>query len=80
MPDRYGDPLDDEPAELDTPDDLWAAEDRARAIVECQLCDDDGYRNRSHVCDHVDRTETAARGIAKAREVLDAINARRGAL
>lgn len=79
MPDRYGDPLDNEPAELDTPDDLWAAEDRARAVVRCQLCDDDGYRG-SIVCDHIDHAAQTVNGRAKAREVLDEIKARRGAL
>jgi hypothetical protein len=31
------------------------------AIAHCELCDEDGYRG-ARVCDHVDRTETAARG------------------
>ncbi|MGV0793042.1 hypothetical protein [Mycolicibacterium sp. XJ1819] len=44
-------------------------EGRAHAIAKCTLCDDDGYR-ANQVCDHIDRTTTAARGIAKCREAL----------
>lgn len=36
----------------------------------CYICDDDGYRPNGRVCDHVDRTEIAARGIAKVRAAL----------
>lgn len=39
------------------------------AIVECELCDDDGYRGLA-VCDHIDHTEAAKRGIAKVRAAL----------
>ena len=56
------------------PDDLWAANERAQAralaVVRCGLCDDDGYRELA-VCDHVDHTEAARRGMAKVREVLN---------
>jgi hypothetical protein len=44
---------------------------RAQAVIDCGLCDDDGYRN-NRVCDHVDRTATARAGIAKCREALTA--------
>lgn len=67
MPDRFG----EEP--LDTPDAEWAAEARrqarALAIVNCGLCDDDGYRGAT-VCSHVDYAEAAKRGMEKVREVL----------
>lgn len=39
---------------------------RIQAIQNCELCDDEGYRG-SAVCDHIDRTDTAARGIAQIR-------------
>lgn len=39
------------------------------AVVDCGLCDDYGYRGLL-VCDHVDRTETAKRGMAKVRAAL----------
>lgn len=38
-------------------------------IAHCGLCNDDGYRN-TRVCDHVDRTETHKRGMAKVRAAL----------
>lgn len=41
----------------------------AQAIVACTLCDDDGYRGLL-VCDHVDHTAAAERGMARIREVL----------
>jgi hypothetical protein len=41
-----------------------------REIDNCQLCDDVGYRPSGAVCDHVDRTATAARGIAACRAAL----------
>jgi hypothetical protein len=42
------------------------------AIPNCRLCNDDGYRHPDHlrVCDHIDRTTTAANGIAKIRAAL----------
>jgi hypothetical protein len=42
---------------------------RVMAIVNCPLCDDEGYRGGS-VCDHIDRTDTYRRGMAKVREAL----------
>lgn len=51
-------------AQHDTPAHLTAA-----AIASCGLCDPDGYRN-GHVCDHVDRADTNARGIAAVRAAL----------
>lgn len=60
------------------PDDIWAAEARAQAVVTCGLCDDDGYRcEGTVVCDHVDRSVIAARGIARVRAVLAAAKAKR---
>lgn len=38
-------------------------------IAHCALCDDEGYR-KNRVCDHVDRTEVVARGMAKVRAAL----------
>lgn len=63
MPDRFGDDdLDPTyPTEIErhpesgwTPDVQWAAEQRAQTIVNCSLCDDDGYTGACLVCDHVD--------------------------
>lgn len=46
------------------------AEDRARAIVNCALCDPDGYVGRV-LCDHDPTTpERAARGLAAARAAI----------
>lgn len=83
MPDRYG----EEPADLDAwptvpppqamPDDVWAAEHRAMAIVECELCDDDGYRG-SAVCDHIDHYAETQHGRALAQAELAKIRARKG--
>lgn len=36
----------------------------------CNLCDANGYRPNGIVCDHIDRTAVAARGIALCRDVL----------
>jgi hypothetical protein len=41
-------------------------EERAADIAACGLCDHDGYRN-ARVCDHVDRAESARRGMALIR-------------
>jgi hypothetical protein len=38
---------------------------RVMAIVNCDLCDDDGYRG-NRVCDHREHSSTAARERAKA--------------
>ena len=67
MPDRYG---DSEPVSLDVPDREWAAQQRAMAIANCPMCDDDGYRG-VQVCDHIDHAETARRGMEKVRAVLN---------
>lgn len=62
MPDRYG----DEPTDLDeVPDDIWAAQARGAAIVDCGLCDDHGYRGLV-VCDHRERDTTRGRALARA--------------
>lgn len=50
-------------------DETWWAQQRAMRTVECDLCDDDGYRGAA-VCDHVDRTHVAKRGIALVRETM----------
>lgn len=42
---------------------------RAEEVAHCELCDDDGYRN-GVPCDHVDRSETAERGMAKVRAAM----------
>lgn len=41
----------------------------ALRIANCTLCDDDGYRG-AIVCDHVDRSDIIARGMAKVRAAL----------
>ena len=58
MPDRFG----DNPEPLDVPDREWASAHRAMLIAHCELCDDEGRRG-AILCDHVDRTETYARGM-----------------
>ena len=64
MPDRYSDA---DPTDLDVPDREWsAAQARALAIVNCGLCDDDGYCG-SRVCSHVDHRPAAQRGMAQIR-------------
>ncbi|MGH3954503.1 MAG: hypothetical protein ACRDTI_10755 [Mycobacterium sp.] len=47
-----------------------AYEAKLAAIALCEMCDDDGYRG-THVCDHVDRGTTAAKGSALARAALE---------
>lgn len=80
MPDRYGDdPADDWPTvppPQTVPDREWAAEQRAIAIAHCGLCDDDGDAG-GFPCDHVDRSETAARGHALVQAELAAIRRRK---
>ena len=54
------------------PDDVWAAEERhgwAMIVVACPLCDDDGYRGGA-MCDHVDHTPAAKRGMAAVRAAM----------
>lgn len=74
MPDRYGerpDPElgDDEPPA--TPEDFGPTQTEIRlaAIQACDICDEDGYRGAT-VCDHIDRTNTAARGINQVRQAM----------
>jgi len=57
---------DDGTARLTEPD----PQARALAIAHCHLCDDDGYRNGAIPCDHIDRTQTAQRGIAAVRAAM----------
>jgi hypothetical protein len=47
-----------------------AAEVAAAAIVNCGLCDTDGYTPAGQVCDHIDHRPAAARGMALIREAL----------
>lgn len=47
-----------------------AAQTRQDAIDACTLCGPDGYINGATVCDHIDRTQTAANGIAAVRAAL----------
>ena len=74
MPDRYGDNPDEwpqVPPPNHMPDDVYAAEVRAMAVVNCGLCNDDGMRGM-HRCDHrTDHAAAAARGMAAIREILD---------
>ena len=72
MPDRYGDPRlgdDDTPPEPLPTYGPTDTELRHQAITECTICDDDGYHGNI-VCDHIDRTETAARGIDQIRRAM----------
>ncbi len=54
-----------------------AEEERQIAIKLCHLCDEKGYRALGVVCDHVDRRETHARGMALVREELRKIAVKR---
>ena len=66
MPDRYG----DEPTTGDPDYDVRVARDlRARAIDNCGLCDNDGYRG-TQVCAHWDYAAAAKRGMAMIREAM----------
>lgn len=47
-----------------------------RAIVNCPLCDDDGYRG-SVTCDHIDHAAATEHGRALARAALAEIQQRR---
>lgn len=67
MPDRYGDPESEDATAVNL--DADTARLSAQAIVDCELCDDDGYRG-PRVCDHVDHTAAYERGMAKVRAVL----------
>jgi hypothetical protein len=42
---------------------------KAQEIARCELCDDDGLRGM-HVCNHVDYSGPARRGMALIREAL----------
>ncbi|OMB96484.1 hypothetical protein A5733_11470 [Mycobacterium sp. NS-7484] len=61
---RYAEGLADWHAQHDVPAHLAQAE-----RDNCTLCDSDGYRG-AQVCDHVDHTAAAKRGIAKCRAAL----------
>lgn len=54
-----------------------AEEERQIAIKLCPLCDENGYIGLGSVCDHVDRRETHARGMALVREELRKIAVKR---
>ena len=47
-----------------------ATDGGAAAINACNQCDEQGYRNGSIVCDHVDRAATTARGMQACRDAL----------
>jgi hypothetical protein len=49
---------------------------RALAIVECGLCDDDGYRG-PYVCDHVDHASESAHGRELVKAELEKIRQRK---
>ena len=61
MPDRYGESPDD------SGDPRRAI--RAAEVANCRLCDTDGYRG-SNVCDHIDHSTAAKRGMAMIRETM----------
>lgn len=54
--------------DLDLPNDAHLS---AEAIANCGQCDGQGYRG-NRVCDHVDHTAAAKRGLAACREALAA--------
>lgn len=59
---------------------VYEQDRRARLVLAdveravCDLCDAGGYRPNGLVCDHIDRTEIASRGMALIRDVLRAID------
>ena len=78
MPDRYG----EDPAPIPSRQELQrrarevqetaeriAIQARRDGISRCRLCNDDGYVG-GQVCDHVDHTETARRGMAMVRAAM----------
>ena len=65
MPDRYG---ENEHQRSDSAERISHIA-RLAAIGRCGLCDDDGYRGGT-VCDHIDHTEAAKRGMAMIRETM----------
>lgn len=72
MADRH---LDDEGRViLDALENDHAA--RAQAIVNCGMCNDDGYRGLT-VCDHVDHEPAAKRGRELIQAELDRIRQRK---
>lgn len=44
---------------------------RTQAIRSCTLCDENGYRMGSTVCDHIDHRPIYARGMAAVNAVLE---------
>ena len=78
MPDRYGeDPapvpsrqeLQRRARELQQTNDRIAIQAQYDGIRSCGLCNGDGYVG-GQVCDHVDHTETARRGMAMVRATM----------
>lgn len=69
MPDRYGEPPEDDSGYDREAIRRIAALAAERAIAGCGLCNDDGYRG-STVCDHIDHTEAAKRGMALVRATM----------
>jgi hypothetical protein len=69
MPDRYGEPPDSDPGYDRDAIARIAALAAERAIAGCDLCDDDGYRGGA-VCDHIDHSHAAKRGMALIRATM----------
>ena len=78
MPDRYGEDPAPIPSRQEIEHAAREASESAKRIAEigrlagirrCGLCDSDGYRG-GQVCDHVDHTEAAKRGMAMVRAAM----------
>lgn len=75
MPDRYGDDdpfaaiLDSRPLGADELERSAERILRGAEVERCQLCNSEGYRG-SMVCDHIDHTEAARRGMTMIRETM----------
>ena len=68
MPDRYGDDdHQEQPTRLDRRETNQML--AGAATASCPLCDDDGYRG-ARVCDHIDHTAAAKRGMDMIRETM----------
>lgn len=78
MPDRYGEDPKPIPSRQEIARIAQETRERAKRIAEqarvdgidrCGMCDDAGYRG-GQVCDHIDHTEAAKRGMAMVRAAM----------
>lgn len=71
MRDRFGDEIEELPAEIDGPDTEPEDPPAEWMAADCQLCDDHGIRlNQLGVCNHVDYSAIARRHIPAIKAML----------